>query len=819
MKIVFATNNEHKLSEIRSILKDKIEVLSLSDIDCHVDIPETGETLEENALQKAQYIYDHYHMDVFADDTGLEVEALGGAPGVHTARYADEVDHDAEANTRKLLREMAPFDNRKARFRTAIALIISQHSTLNTQLFEGIVNGEITREKRGEKGFGYDPVFIPEGYNETFAELGVDVKNQISHRARAVQKLVKYLSTLLLCLFTLLPLNAQIGTWRNYLAYSEVQNICAADGELFVQASNALYTYNLNDQSITTYDKVNGLSDTYITHIKWNSTAKRLLIIYQNQNMDLMDLKGNVTNISDLHNKLMIGDKTVNSIRMDGIYAYLVCGFGIVKVNMQRAEIADSYTPNHPEYPTSLPAEDNSDFDKYIDLVKTLKPGGPHTNHFGFMIFNYNRLYSCNGDYNNSSPIQILNNNEWTIYQYEDISEQTGVSFQGSFCLDIDPSNIDHVFAGSRNGLYEYLNGKFVKYYDKSNSPIEPFDGVNKDYQLVTGTKYDQQGNLWVLNSSAPNTALIKYSNGTFTKLNHSELMKLNRGNIKNRSNGELSKIIIDSKGKMWFVNNNWVLPAIYQYNTDNDEIIAYESIVNQDGTRLYIQEGIRCVAEDLEHNIWVGTSVGPVMLESSEIANGGNTFTQIKVPRNDGTNYADYLLANIDISSIAIDGGNRKWIGTFNNGVYLISADNITQVQHFTANNSPLLSDMITSIAINHASGEVFFGTDKGLCSYISDATAPANEMTEDNVYAYPNPVTPDYNGLITIVGLSYDADVKILSTNGSIIAEGRSTGGTFTWNGCDQKGRRVASGVYMVATATSKGEKGIVCKIAIVR
>ena len=194
MKIVFATNNEHKLSEIRSILKDKVEVLSLNYIDCHVDIPETGETLEENALQKAQYIYDHYHMDVFADDTGLEVEALGGAPGVHTARYADEVDHDAEANTRKLLRVLANEDNRKARFRTAIALILNNNESPITKLFEGIVNGEITHEKRGEKGFGYDPVFKPNGYDGTFAELGVDVKNQISHRALAVQKLVKYIT-------------------------------------------------------------------------------------------------------------------------------------------------------------------------------------------------------------------------------------------------------------------------------------------------------------------------------------------------------------------------------------------------------------------------------------------------------------------------------------------------------------------------------------------------------------------------------------------------------------------------------------------------
>ncbi len=621
-------------------------------------------------------------------------------------------------------------------------------------------------------------------------------------------------------LFTFLPLNAQIGTWRNYLAYSDIQQIRAAGNEyLFVLASNGLYQYNKTDQSIYTYDKTNGLSDTYITNICWCPQAKRLIAVYQNSNIDLIDLKGNVTNISDLYNKLLTGDKTVSSIRMDGIYAYLICGFGIVKINMQRAEIAETYKPTHPEYPTSLPDEDNSDYDKYIDIVKTLKPGGPHTNHFGFMLFTYNRLYTCNGDYNYSSPIQILNNNEWTIYQHEGISEQTGVSFQGSFCLDIDPTNIEHVFAGSRNGLYEYHNGKFVKYYDNSNSPIEPFDGVNKEYQLVTGTKFDQKGNLWVLNSSAPTTALMKYANGTFTKMNHSELMKLNRGQLQNRSNGELSKIIIDSKGVMWFVNNNWVLPAIYQYNTDNDEIIAYENIVNQDGTRLNIQEGIRCVAEDLEHNIWVGSSVGPFMLESSEIEDGGSIFTQVKVPRNDGTNYADYLLTGIDISSIAIDGGNRKWIGTFNNGVYLISADNMTQIHHFTTDNSKLLSNTIMSIAINPTSGEVFFGTDKGLCSYISDATATNSEMTTDNVWAYPNPVEPGYAGPITITGLSMDADVKILTANGAIVNEGRSNGGTYVWDGCDQKGRRVASGIYMVATATSKGEKGTVCKIAIVR
>ena len=621
--------------------------------------------------------------------------------------------------------------------------------------------------------------------------------------------------------FLFSPARAQIGTWKNYLAYADIQQIRAAGSDdLFVLASNDLYQYNKTDQSIYTYDKTNGLSDTYITQICWCPQAKRLIAVYQNSNIDLIDLKGNVTNISDLYNKLMTGDKTVSSIRIDGVYAYLICGFGIVKVNMQRGEISDTYKPSHPEYPTSLPAEDNSDYDKYIDLVKTLKPDGPKYNYFGFMRFYNGKLFTCNGDYDHSSGIQILKDNQWDIYQNEGISDVTGVSYQGAFCFDIDPSDENHIFTGSRNGLYEFRNGEFVKYYDNSNSPIEPFNGTDLNFQLVTGTKFDTEGNLWIMNSSAPTTALVKYNNGTFTKLSHSELMKLNTGNVfKNRSNAELSKMIIDSRGLMWFVNNNWAMPAVYQYNFDNDAIIAYENIVNQDGTRLNIQEGIRCVAEDLEHNIWVGTSVGPVMLESSEIENGGNTFTQVKVPRNDGTNYADYLLANIDISSIAIDGANRKWIGTFTNGVYLISADNMTQVQHFTTDNSPLLSNTIKSIAINPTTGEVFFGTDNGLCSYVSDATETNTEMTTDNVWAYPNPVEPGYTGLITITGLSLNADIKILTANGAIVNEGHSNGGTYVWDGCDQKGRRVASGIYMVATATSKGEKGTVCKIAIVR
>ena len=197
MRIVFATNNSNKLSEIRQILGEKIEILSLADIGCHEDIPETAPTIEGNAWQKAEYVYNHYHISCFADDTGLEVDALNGAPGVHSARYAGGEGHDSEANMQKLLHELGENNNRKARFRTVIALLLEKEdSSVIRQQFEGIAPGCIIREKRGTAGFGYDPIFQPDGYDQTFAQLGLDIKNQISHRAKAVQQLAGYLGEL-----------------------------------------------------------------------------------------------------------------------------------------------------------------------------------------------------------------------------------------------------------------------------------------------------------------------------------------------------------------------------------------------------------------------------------------------------------------------------------------------------------------------------------------------------------------------------------------------------------------------------------------------
>ncbi len=191
MKLVFATNNKHKLQEVRDIIGSGVEILSLADIGCNDDIPETADTLDGNALIKARYIYDKYNVSCFADDTGLEVDALGGAPGVYSARYAGD-GHDSEANMRKLLENLTGKNNRNAQFRTVIALIINGEE----KLFNGIVKGTITEEKRGDSGFGYDPIFVPEGYSESFAQMDSSTKNSISHRYRATKQLSDYLKEL-----------------------------------------------------------------------------------------------------------------------------------------------------------------------------------------------------------------------------------------------------------------------------------------------------------------------------------------------------------------------------------------------------------------------------------------------------------------------------------------------------------------------------------------------------------------------------------------------------------------------------------------------
>ncbi len=671
----------------------------------------------------------------------------------------------------------------------------------------------------------------------------------------------KYIVTFFLLMMHITISVAQIGTWKNYLSYYEVQQIQEAGNYLFVQASNGLYQYNKQDQSIVTYDKVNGLSDTYITHIKWCQQAKRLIAVYSNCNIDLVETDGNITNISAIYNKTITGDKTINSIYIYQQYAYLACDFGIVKMNVKDAEISESYMFGYPvtavtingntiyaktsqgvlsaklsdnlidksywSSSTTTPSfeEDYKDYNENIELVKTLSPGGPKYNYFYDMRFINQQLYTCGGlyvptlDLNRPGTIQVLKNGEWTIYE-DNLQTITGHSYVNIDCIDVDPKDETHLFASGRTGLYEFKNGKFFKEYSFDNSILTSTFDTDKNYVIVNALKYDKEGNLWMIQSLNNKNKLLKLSSdGQWTKINYNLFNTYGSALGAQNILGNARHLFFDSNGYLWFVHDHYDTPALYRYDINNDQSIEFNKFINQDGTTINVQDGVKYVTEDLEKNLWIGTSSGPLTIALTDVEQSDQVFTQVKVPRNDGTNYADYLLANIEITYIAVDGAGRKWFATSGNGVYLISADNMTQIQHFTTDNSKLLSNNVQAIAINQQTGEVFFGTDNGLCSYTSDATEANTEMTKDNVWAYPNPVTPGYTGNITITGLTYHADVKILSANGALVAEGKSNGGTFIWDGCNKDGHRVASGVYMVATSTSDGNKGTVCKIAIVR
>lgn len=650
---------------------------------------------------------------------------------------------------------------------------------------------------------------------------------------------------------------AQVGTWKNYLAYSDIQDVKRGGNTLYVLASNDLYSYNENDNSITTYDKVNGLNDCNISHIEWNSSQRKLLIVYSSYNIDILDAGGNITNVSDYYNASVSGSKDVYSIYMKDRFAYISTGFGIVKLDMRDAVISDTYnlrfrvdycyidgnyiyaaSSTNGLYRAALTGNllDPGQWERvggYVsrtysvdqDLLakaKTLSPGGPENNLFGFMRFYNGKLYSVAGgfsydkDNDYAGIVQIYDKGSWTIAGH-DVDSLDDHKITDMSTIDIDPTDGSHYFVAGRSGLYEFRNNRFVKSFSYDNSPLKSAATIvqpTKGYVLVFTVKFDRGGNLWVFNSQSAGAPILRYTRGGEWEEYDAAALKAS-----NMSLLMMTNAMFDRDSLLWCVNGHFIQHGVVCYQPSSKGTNLYNSFVNEDGTVLDVRE-VNDIEEDLEGNIWVATSVGPLYINYADKTKSSEeqVFQQYKVPRNDGTDLADYLLSGVSITGIAIDGANRKWFSTLGNGVYLVSADNNTEVHHFLTNNSPLLSDNVSAVAIDKSTGEVFFATDKGLCSYVSDASQTVDKMSEDVTYAYPNPVKPGYTGPITITGLTYDADVKIVTTSGVLVAQGRSNGGSFVWDGNDLDGKRVASGVYMVQTATSNGDKGTVCKIAIV-
>lgn len=687
---------------------------------------------------------------------------------------------------------------------------------------------------------------------------------------------------------TALSLNAAtFDNWKAYMAYGNVTDIEPAGKMVYVLSSNSIFSYNTNDGSVNTYDKVYPLSDCTVSKIAWNNSVKKLIVVYENNNVDLLDNNGNVVNIVGYKDKSMNVDKTINNVVINGRMAYLCTAFGLVQIDMESGLIKDTYNIGRHvancafsrnyifvsttdgifkgdtnsniinpanwvaaaesvdfSHPNDISITNDNGYTQYYTYDSTNKcywtnqkdqalqaytlaadgtktvikqdviPDAPRYNLFGFMTISNNKLYACNGgewDTQNPAIIQEYtpDSESWKFYDNEGVAEKYSVRYTDILSLAVDPRDDTHVMAGNQCGIFEIKDGKVINHFDRKNSLISPISGFSDDYQLITSMFYDSNNNLWISNARAENKRLIVYT--ADNKWTAPELQF-------EPSQAENSKIMMDSSGRIWIASGRYSDDGVFCYSADLSKLYSYTNFVNEDGKTFGTIEFTRQAVEDKDGNIWVALSSGLVTLTPEYQANPNLGFYQIKVPRNDGTNFADYLLDGVNITAIAVDNANRKWVGTKGNGVYVISNDNMVQEAHFKAEDSYLLSDNIDYIAINNNTGRVYIGTDKGLCSVESHATETFDSMDKDNVWAYPNPVKPDYMGLVTVVGLSFNADVKITTTNGVLVAQGRSTGGSFQWDCRDLKGKRVASGIYMVNTATENGESGTVCKIAVV-
>lgn len=470
----------------------------------------------------------------------------------------------------------------------------------------------------------------------------------------------------------------------------------------------------------------------------------------------------------------------------------------------------------------------------FVDSHTYIKPDGPLSNYPFYVAHDGKKLMMVGGGFyaNRKKYPAILGeykDDKWFNYDKQEIDDklatidpEIGEALDFSSVIS-DPSDPSHLFVGSwGEGVYEFKDHKFEGIYN-----LETFAsnvGANelpKNYIRVNGLSYDKYGNLWAMSTATNDLISVKKKDGgwikptpTYQSLTTPAISKTNIG----------KRIIIDKYNRKWTLAQR-AIPFLFVFddnntieNTRDDNFIYQTSFIDQDYKSISIDQ-LYDIVEDLNGNIWIASSAGPfIIYNSSNLFNKTSlTLNKIKIPRNDGTNTADILLENTIINTIAVDGANRKWIGTESSGIFLVSENGQETIHNFTNKNSPMPSNNVISIAIDPNTGVVYIGTDKGLLSYVSDATTGSADYS--NVYAYPNPVRPEYDGLITISGLQINSNVKITDVKGNLINQGKSQGGLYTWDGRNVSGNKVDTGTYLVFGSSEDSQTGVVTKILIVK
>lgn len=674
-------------------------------------------------------------------------------------------------------------------------------------------------------------------------------------------------------LFSLFTQSAHADEWTIYASYHNATKAVKTDSRIFVLANGDLFSYDTEDSSVETYDKTNSLNDLGIYDIAYSAATKQLVLLYENGNIDLLavgsDIYGSTVNLSDLKNKA-VSDKTFNELKVVGSEALISLNSGLVIVDLKKQVFNNFYqfdgkvknatissnkiyvnTSNgifegdrslnllaksnwkkvsSSPVPFGLTEAEKAEAKTLLETVNDKAPNSPIRNYSYKLNMIGQRLLVAGGNFYYNPEVEYpatamkYEDGKWTMFE-EDEAIKLVTEFAYHNVTDIvqDPNDSEHHWLGTkRSGIYEFQDYKLKKHYGSDNSPITsilPDIQYYYCYERVTGLQYDHEGNLWMMNNECDTIVRILTKDGKW-KTYYDE-------SIEGQS---FLNTTFDKRGWAWLVQvhrNYPTLSCLYVINTNgtldnksDDQMIKIASFVNQDNAH-YSPDNFYYVKEDLDGAIWVATSSGLfVTYDPSTVFNKDSFYlTQVKVPRNDGSNLADYLLNGVSIRCIAIDGGNRKWIGTNGNGVYLVSADGLEIIEHFTEENSPLISNSINDIAINGTTGEVFFATYKGLCSFKGNTTDPSESLSSDALKVFPNPVRPEYGGDVHITGLAYNSNVKIADAGGKLVYEGISNGGRFDWNCCYKNGKKVASGIYYALCTDEEGKKGACAKILIVR
>ena len=765
---------------------------------------------------------------------------------------------------------------------------------------------------------------------------------------------------LLLILSALLSLTATARDWTSYISYHDVTKVLPAGGRVYAIGNGGLFTYIFGADKVQTYSKSTGLSSTNITHIAYSEELEKLLLVYSDYNIDILDTNDSIINIPEYKNS-SFPTKAIRNIAICGEEAYLSTNSGLVVINMRKAEYTNAYEigfrindaignkdniyaigpdgiyvgdrsknlldrTNWQRKSSSVPlrfiafndefyalatrglysfdpeavklnlevegsfnlaspygehlvltsaeqvlimdrngqtdvfnypndfsnlasdgqhlwaarralglqaytiATDDTGASTLVEAGSNIVPNSPIRNYFNYLHYTPdNRLLVAGGALNYSGQtnyegtLMIYENGKWLNFSEDSIAIKTGVAYSNLTSLVQDPADPSHHYASSATaGLYEYRNGQFAQLYNNDNSPISciyPNHTNYKAYNRLTGATYDPKGNLWMFNNQVDTIIRVLTPEGKWYSFYENAI----------KGYPTFDNYLFDSRGWVWMSHRRWAGTnyagiACLNYNgtlanRNDDKFTFCTTFTDQNGTTTQLSL-LYHFAFDKNGQLWIGTDQGVFVLrDPTTIFDAKQTFHRPLIPRNDGTNYADYLLDGVPVKCIAVDGANRKWLGTTNNGLYLVSPDGLEILEHFTADNSPLLSDCILSLAIRPDNGLLMIGTDLGLMSYRADATEPAETLEESNIKVFPNPVRPDYNGKIRITGFTYDSDVKIATTSGQVVAQGTSLGGTFVWDGRNKAGDRVATGVYLVIASDADGKNGVVGKILMVK